>query len=93
MKMDNCDILVGDRVQDVIFGAGTVDRINEDEGRFWVLIANRNECYDSKGNGRFGVRTLYWRDPIIVAPSKDEKTWERVSAIATATYKILGDGK
>lgn len=93
MKLDNCEVLIGDRVFDTIFGAGTVDRITEDEGKFWVLIANRNECYDSKGNGRFGVRTLYWRDPIIVAPSKDEKTWEHISAIATAAYKILGSTK
>jgi hypothetical protein len=93
MKMDGCDVLIGDRVQDVIFGAGVVDKINEDEGRFWVLMAGRNECYDSKGNGRFGVRTLYWRDPIIVAPAKNETTWEQVSAIATAAYKILGDKK
>jgi len=81
MKMDNEPVVIGDRVFDVIFGSGTVDRIIEGENRFWVLVANRNECYDNNGNGRFGVRTLYWQNPFIIAPHKSDAGWELMGRI------------
>ena len=90
MKLDGYDLLVGDKVFDLVFGPGRVDRITEGENRFWVVIGNRNECYDNKGNGRFGVRTLYWRDPIIVPPCKNDRTWEQIIEIAVAVNKIIG---
>lgn len=88
MKLDNEDILIGDRVYDVIFGMGTVDKIVEAENRFWVIFGNRNECYESTGNGRFGVRTLYWHNPFIIAPHKKDASWELMGRIIEAISKV-----
>lgn len=90
MKMDGYELLVGDGVYDVVFGPGKVDRVTEAEDRFWVIIGKRNECYDSKGNGRFGCRTLYWRDPVIVPPHKDDAAWAQTSKVIKAVSAILG---
>lgn len=89
MKMDNELILIGDRVHDVIFGVGTIDRIIEAEDRFWVLVAGRSECYDSRGNGRFGVRTLFWQNPFIIAPHKSDAAWELMGKLIEAISIIL----
>ena len=87
--MDSEPLLIGDRVYDVVFGTGLVDRLAEGENRFWVIFGNRNESYDANGNGRFGVRTLYWHNPFIIAPHKSESTWELMGKLIDATSNVL----
>jgi hypothetical protein len=89
MKMDGHDILVGDFVFDTVFNTGVVDRVIEGEKKFMVKFGNRIQTYDSKGNGNFGIRTLYWRDPVIVAPGKDDDTWAKTTQCAKAINAIL----
>ena len=89
MKLDNEPLLIGDRVFDIVFGIGTVDKILDQENRFWVIIGDRNESYDSNGNGRFNVRTLYWHNPFIIAPHKSDAKWELMGRIIEAVSGIL----
>jgi len=89
--MDNFEVVAGDSVHDLVFGPGKVDRLVPAENKFWVTYGNRNESYDNNGNGRFGLRTLFWYNPIITPPPKNPKAWDKVSAIAIASAKILGD--
>lgn len=89
MRMDNELILPGDRVYDVVFGIGTVDKVLDGENRLWVALGNRIEAYDSNGNGRFGVRTLYWHNPFIIAPHKSEAKWELMGRIIESVSNVL----
>lgn len=85
MKMDGEEVCKGDNVHDIVFGAGTVYEIREGEDKFFVNFGNRNGAYNSKGNGHFPLRTLYWQDPIHgYAPMKNSKRWNHFCELRNA---------
>jgi len=78
MRLDGSVVKVGDRVH--VLGRG--------EGK--VTEAVSTSCVVTQPNGVFfrysdnGVqngsthRTLYWRDPVVIAPLKDEEGWNKL---------------
>jgi hypothetical protein len=90
MEMDGYPILRGDSVYDVAFGRGIVDRIENSGALFWVKFGNSLRSYDARGYGSFKERSLYWQDPVIIIPHKNDNTWARAVKIATAVNDALG---
>lgn len=74
--LDGDPVKLGDVVHDVVYGAGRVIELRPD-GRFRVQFnAVRTVVYSSTGHSRNNRgRTLYWRDPVLVVPTKDDAIW------------------
>jgi hypothetical protein len=84
--MDGAQVNVGDAVYDVILGTGTVTELTLDN-RIKVRFSGvgREGTFTSGGvSGRWNARTLYWRDPVLVAPLKSDAEWARVRSICLA---------
>lgn len=85
VDMDGAVVLVGDQVHDVVYGVGTVVELLDN--RFVVSYASmrRRMTYNSSGIASTkSVRTLYWRDPVLVAPAKDDVQWSKMRAVCMA---------
>ena len=81
------NVAVGDRVYDLTQGVGTVldTTFNDISVRFdnGVRIT-----FDHTGNYG-GVRRLYWHNPIVVEPPKDNKLWTTLVACVTPIFTHL----
>lgn len=87
MKLDGYDIEVGDSVYDVARGPGVVEAILEDE--FVVAFRDFSMTYKPTGHGGFQFRTLYWRNPVPVAPSKSDAVHEKAQRLYHVLYQEL----
>lgn len=88
--MDGQLVELGDRVFDVAFGAGVVTYLAPDGGTTVTFDTNRTIGYNAAGNTRrFTHRTLFWHNPIAVAPPKEGNNWAAVSASMKALAAVL----
>ncbi len=87
MKMDGYDVLVGDSVFDVTRGPGVVESVGDD--RFVVAFRDLATTYTGTGHGGFSRRTLYWADPVPVAPSKDAGVRDLAGKLWASIYQTL----
>ena len=88
--LDGYDVNIGDKVFDVAHGIGDVmEMLVED--RFRVRFATGQYfAYDSTGTTkRYPRRTLYWHDPVISLPHKDDTKWSAAAAIGRAVVDQL----
>lgn len=76
MYLDESPIFPNDLVYDIIYGQGKVEKILPLENKVLVSFGQRTMGYRNDGSGPFSVRTLYWHNPIMGAPPKDEKAFE-----------------
>lgn len=87
MKLDGYDVEIGDSVFDVARGPGVVESITGNE--FVVAFRDFSTTYKPTGHGGFAWRTLYWRNPIPVPPSKSDKVHETATRIYHVLYQEL----
>lgn len=85
--LNNENVSVGDRVYDLTQGWGEVidTTFNEIAVRFDTGI---RIAFDSTGHYG-GVRRLYWHNPIVVEPPKDNSLWATLTACISAVYGHL----
>lgn len=91
MQMDGATVNVGDRVYDTAYGPGVVEQLLVDS-RFVVMFStvSRRQTYSTSGTGvRFPTRTLFWHDPIIAVPAKDDTGWLKIQQICRAVVETL----
>lgn len=70
MVLDNYEVEQGDSVFDIILGVGTVLSVEPIRCRVG-FEGSRDVVYS--GNGAlFGKKRLYWRDPIMFVPGKND---------------------
>jgi hypothetical protein len=77
MIMDGDTVNVGDKVYDVFYGDGTVSELLVDN-RARVIFRTKpyGLVFGDNGVGvRYTQRTLYWHDPILMAPPKNVRLW------------------
>ena len=99
MIFDGSPIIAGDLVHDVVFGAGTVDSILQEEGKIRVVFGTRYYTYNLNGQGHFPQKTLFWRDPIgNFIPPKGGARWalfeemrKAVSVVCNTTRNVRED--
>lgn len=78
MEMDGEVVKIGDRVFDLLYGSGTVNELLP-VNRFRVTFPSKLHglVYDVNGVGvRYTRRTLFWYDPVFVAPPKNPLLWD-----------------
>ena len=84
--LDGSEVFIGDSVYGVGYGTGRVSELLS-EGKFRVYFASSNRSITFDGNGvmaRMAHRCLFWRDPVLAAPFKDEVQWNRIKPVITA---------
>jgi hypothetical protein len=74
MRLDGAIIEVGDPVYDLYFGDGRVHSLTADDQAV-VTFGSRMFTYDERGVGQHRRRSLFWHDPILLIPQKDEREW------------------
>lgn len=80
--LDGYNVNVGDSVFDMVWGAGTVEQIMVSD-RFTVRFGPaRVGVFSSSGvNARYSGRTLFWKNPVLVPPTKDDRRWTLIQAL------------
>jgi hypothetical protein len=93
--MDGYAVVLHDTVHDVLHGAGKVVELLPTAGRFRVKFSSQPSPITYSNDGyasRYSQRTLYWRNPVLVAPFKDDKGWNKISPIISAVIAAFRAG-
>lgn len=94
MKLDDENIIVGDRVFDISInrGYGIVTTIFENS--IEVKFERFKGVYDSRGyqTGK-NWKTLFWNKPLIIAPTKDEGMWSKKQKLVEDFMSIVNHYK
>lgn len=88
--LDGYDVNIGDSVYDVAHGTGKVMELLV-ENRFRVHFSSGQYfVFDSSGRtNRYPNRTLYWHNPVLMAPLKDDTKWASAAAICRTVAEQL----
>lgn len=84
--LDGTEVRVGDTLWSVAEGRGRVTQLLT-EGRVLIEfeVGGRTVTFDGLGIRARGThRTLFWKNPIIAIPSKDDALWDRLRPVITA---------
>lgn len=92
MRLDGEVLEVGDAVYDLYFGDGRVKSVTADN-RAVVVFGGRMFTYDERGVGQHGKRSLYWHNPILLVPMKDEQSWSLQRRLNMAIASELRPGQ
>ena len=79
VRMDGAEVLTNSMVHDVARGEGVV--VETDSDKIVVRFGRQQHSYNASGVGSFGRRTLFWADPIVVAPPANRTYWTFMSAV------------
>lgn len=85
--MDGAEVHIGDTVYVLGIGAGTVSSVRDDGG-FTVKTAG-GEAYYRAGGFVGNQRRVFWHDPMIIVPPKDNRLWETYKAMTKNVYAML----
>ena len=84
--MDGYVVNLADGVYDVLYGPGRVVEVLP-LGKFRCTFTTRGSpiTYSAGGTqARYPSRTLYWRNPVVVVPLKDDIGWNKIKPIVDA---------
>lgn len=84
------NVSVGDKVYDVTQGYGDVISTMYDNIQVHFKTGVRIS-FDSTGHYA-GVRRLYWHNPVVIEPSKDNHLWQSLANIMSTVYNLLKKG-
>lgn len=89
--MEGVETELGDTVFDVLLKTGkVVQHLPSDSVRVEFGTSRRVITFDSRGvRSGYPARTLYWRDPVIVAPLPGDRQWATIQAAARAMVQVL----
>lgn len=91
MRLGTEDIFVGDVVYDLGYGSGTVVEVNQTI-RVHFTSLNQTWTYSSQGIRRGAkLRQLYFHNPILCVPSKEQPIYDIVKATAKYLSEKLGE--
>ena len=89
MYFDGAKVEEGDRLYDVAYGHGKVERIVEGEGKLVCDFNGKKIAYTTGGVGLFRRKTLFWHDPIWnLKPSRDKQKWDRFERLRDAVASV-----
>lgn len=89
MLFDGAVVVDGDRVYDVSYGHGTVERVVEGENKIVCDFAGKKVAYTTGGVGLFRRKTLFWHDPVgNLAPPKDKRKWDYFEKLRDAVASV-----
>ena len=85
--LDNQPVTIDDKVFYIIWGYGIVTSTMF--GSIQVRFGdNRAVKYESDGS-LGGVRRLYWHNPVVIPPPRDNRGWETLQSVLTTVAAHL----
>ena len=88
--LDNENLSTDDQVYDVVHGYGTV--ISTSFNAIHVRFPNGTRFTYGADGSYGGVRRLYWHDPVIIPPPKNNRLWDALVRIAEVAHEQLKRG-
>lgn len=85
--IDNIEVKVGDMVYDILLGYCRVIGVARDGG--FRIKAQDAELNISKGGFLGRARRIYWDNPIILIPKKNDKSYKMAADIMVDIYNTL----
>lgn len=85
--ISNENAIVGDRVYDIVQGYGQI--VDTAFGDIAVRFDNGIRITFDKDGNYGGVRRLYWHNPIVIEPSKDNKLWQTMRECLLSIHSYL----
>lgn len=87
VMISNENAIVGDRVYDIVQGYGQI--VDTAFGDIVVRFDNGIRITFDKTGSYGGVRRLYWHNPIVVEPTKDNKLWQTMRDCLLSIHSYL----
>jgi len=87
VMISNETAVVGDRVYDIVQGYGQI--VDTAFGDIVVRFDNGIRITFDKTGSYGGVRRLYWHNPIVVEPTKDNKLWQAMRDCLLSIHSYL----
>lgn len=87
VMISNENAVVGDRVYDIVQGYGQI--VDTAFGDIAVRFDNGIRITFDKDGNYGGVRRLYWHNPIVVEPTKDNKLWQTMQNCLLSIHSYL----
>lgn len=87
VMISNENAVVGDRVYDIVQGYGQI--VDTAFGDIVVRFDNGIRITFDKTGSYGGVRRLYWHNPIVVEPTKDNKLWQTMRDCLLSIHSYL----
>lgn len=87
--LDDQKVVIGDVLYDILLGNCTVMSVSQD-GTF--AVKKGESTIQIAAGGFIGkTRRVYWANPIIIIPRKDDRSFVLAAHIAKETYKAVND--
>lgn len=87
VMISNENAVVGDRVYDIVQGYGQI--VDTAFGDIVVRFDNGIRITFDKDGNYGGVRRLYWHNPIVIEPTKDNRLWQTMRDCLLSIHSYL----
>lgn len=87
VMISNENAVVGDRVYDIVQGYGQI--VDTAFGDIVVRFDNGIRITFDKDGNYGGVRRLYWHNPIVIEPTKDNRLWQTIRDCLLSIHSYL----
>lgn len=85
--INNEIVAVGDRIYDVVQGYGKV--VDTSFGDIVVRFDNGIRITFDNTGSYGGTRRLYWHNPVVIEPTKDDKFWKTLRECLLSIHSYL----
>lgn len=85
--INNENVTANDRVYDIVQGYGTV--LDTTFNEIAVRFDNGIRIAFDKNGSYAGVRRLYWHNPVVIEPTKDNALWETLKACLLSIHGYI----
>ena len=87
VMISNENAVVGDRVYDIVQGYGQI--VDTTFNDIVVRFDNGIRITFDKDGNYGGVRRLYWHNPIVIEPTKDNRLWQTMRDCLLSIHSYL----
>lgn len=91
MNLDGSTVDIGDSLYCTVLGPGTAELVNPSSVGVRFASSNQLTQYETGGVGPWRRRTLFWADPIVFVPPKNQTTWGYTRSMLIALRDMLDE--
>lgn len=91
MNLDGSTVEVGDSLYCTVLGPGTAEIVGSSSVAMRFASSGQLTQYHTGGIGPWRRRTLFWADPIVFIPPKNQDTWNYTKSMLIALREMLDE--
>ena len=89
MTLDGSPVEIGDSLYCTVLGPGVAEVVGASTVGVRFASSSQLTQYDNGGLGPWRRRTLYWDDPVVFIPPKDQERWSYTKSLLLALRDFL----